>query len=109
MSIALAAHGRADPIDRSWWVSPPAVSGWLVARANDLRCSVWYFNFDYHYMNAGICGGTGWAMVFLALVLAIRMPSIAIFLLGLALMIGHPLLASLLGNSWWWTLLLHSG
>jgi len=23
-------------------------------------------------------------------------------------MIGHPKLASLLGNSWWWTLLLHS-
>ena len=59
-------------------------------------------------MNAGILWGTGWAMALLALVLAIRMPSIAIFLLGLALMIGHPILASLLGNGWWWTMLLHS-
>ncbi len=107
MSIALAAHGR--PIDRSFLVGLVTRGLWLVVLEQTiLRCFGWYFNFDYHYMNAGILWGTGWAMVFLALVLAIRMPSIAIFLLGLALMIGHPILASLLGNSWWWTLLLHS-
>jgi len=107
MSIALAAHGR--PIDRSFLVGLVTRGLWLVVLEQTiLRCFGWYFNFDYHYMNAGILWGTGWAMVFLALVLAIRMPSIAIFLLGLALMIGHPILASLLGNGWWWTMLLHS-
>ncbi len=59
-------------------------------------------------MNAGILWGTGWAMALLALVLAIRLPSIAFFLLGLALVIGHPILASLIGKGWWWTMLLRS-
>ena len=31
-----------------------------------------------------------------------------VFLLGLALVIGHPILASLLGKGWWWTMLLRS-
>jgi uncharacterized membrane protein len=59
-------------------------------------------------MNAGILWGTGWAMVFLALVIALPIPSIWILLLGLALMLGNELLASLPGNSWWWTMLFGS-
>jgi hypothetical protein len=60
---------------RSIWRTPI----WLVAHEQTiLRCFGWYFNFDYHYMNAGILWGTGWAMVLLALVLAIRLPSIGI-------------------------------
>jgi uncharacterized membrane protein len=107
MSIALASHAR--PIDRSFLIGLATRGLWLVALEQTiLRCFGWYFNFDYHYMNAGILWGTGWAMMLLALVLAIRLTPIAIFLLGLALVIGHPILASVLGNGWWWTMLLHS-
>jgi hypothetical protein len=45
---------------------------------------------------------------FVALTLALRIPVIAILLLGLALMVGHALLTSLLGNDLWWTVLLRS-
>ena len=82
---------------------------WLVLLEQTfLRCLGWYFNFDYHYMNAGILWGTGWAMVLLAGVLALGPPSYAIGILGLALMAGHYLLAGLVGSSWWGTLLLRS-
>jgi uncharacterized membrane protein len=107
VSIALAAHGRS--IDRPFLVGLATRGLWLVALEQTLlRCFGWYFNFDYHYMNAGILWSTGWAMVLLTLVLAIRIPTTVIFLLGLALMVGHSLLASLLGNGWWWTMLLRS-
>src|ERR1700736_2797457 len=99
MSVALATRSR--PIDRPFLVGLATRGLWLaVLEQTILRCFGWYFNFDYHYMNAGILWGTGWSMVLLALVLAIRLPAIAIFLLGLALMIGPPILASLLGNGW---------
>jgi uncharacterized membrane protein len=82
---------------------------WLVLLEQTfLRCLGWYFNFDYHYLNAGILWGTGWAMVFLAGTLALRFPSYLIGILGLALMAGHSFLAGPLGSSWWGTLLLRS-
>jgi uncharacterized membrane protein len=107
MSVALAAHRR--PINRPFLVGLATRGLWLVTLEQTLlRCFGWYFNFDYHYMNAGILWGTGWAMVFLALVIALPIPSIWILLLGLALMLGNELLASLPGNSWWWTMLSRS-
>jgi uncharacterized membrane protein len=82
---------------------------WLVLLEQTfLRCLGWYFNFDYHYMNAGILWGTGWAMVLLAGVLALRLPSHLIGILGLALMAGHSFLAGLVGSSWWGIFLLRS-
>jgi uncharacterized membrane protein len=49
---------------------------WLVVLEQTfLRCFGWYFNFDYRFMNAGILWGTGWAMVLLAGVLALCLPS----------------------------------
>jgi len=107
MSVALAAHRR--PVNRPFLVGLATRGLWLVILEQTLlRCFGWYFNFDYHYMNAGILWGTGWAMVFLALVIALPIPSIWILLLGLALMLGNELLASLPGNSWWWTMLFRS-
>ena len=107
MSVALAAHRR--PVNRPFLVGLATRGLWLVILEQTLlRCFGWYFNFDYHYMNAGILWGTGWAMVFLALVIALPIPSIWILLLGLALMLGNELLASLPGNSWWWTMLSRS-
>jgi hypothetical protein len=53
----------------------------IVLEQTLLRCFGWYFNFDYRYMNAGIVWGTGWAMVFLALVLAAKMSPIWVVLL----------------------------
>ena len=82
---------------------------WLVVLEQTfLRCLGWYFNFDYHYMNAGILWGTGWAMVLLAGILALQPPAYLVGVLGLALMTGHSFLAALLGPSWWATLLLRS-
>jgi uncharacterized membrane protein len=107
MSVALSVHHQ--PINRPFLFGLATRGLWLVVLEQTLlRCFGWYFNFDYHYTNAGILWGTGWAMVFLALTLALRIPVIAILLLGLALMVGHALLASLLGNNWWWTMLLRS-
>jgi len=107
MGVALAAHRH--PVNRPFLVGLATRGLWLVTLEQTLlRCFGWYFNFDYHYMNAGILWGTGWAMVFLALVIALPIPSIWILLLGLALMLGNELLASLPGNSWWWTMLSRS-
>ena len=94
MSVALATHRR--PVNRPFLVGLATRGLWLVILEQTLlRCFGWYFNFDYHYMNAGILWGTGWAMVFLALAIALPIPSIWILLLGLALMLGNELLASL--------------
>jgi uncharacterized membrane protein len=107
MSVALAAHRR--PVNRPFLVSLATRGLWLVILEQTLLCCFgWYFNFDYHYMNAGILWGTGWAMVFLTLVIALPIPSIWILLLGLGLMVGNELLTSLPGNSWWWTMLSRS-
>jgi len=70
MSVALAAHRR--PVNRPFLVGLATRGLWLVILEQTLlRCFGWYFNFDYRYMNAGILWGTGWAMVFLALVIAV--------------------------------------
>jgi uncharacterized membrane protein len=107
MSVALASHRR--PIDKTFLVGLATRGLWLVVLEQTLlRCFGWYFNFDYHYMNAGILWGTGWAMVFLALVLAVKMSPIWILILSGALMAGHELLARLVGNGWWSTMLLRS-
>src|SRR5260370_30247943 len=67
---------------------------WLVLLEQTfLRCLGWYFNFDYHYMNAGILWGTGWAMVLLAGCFALRPSSYAIGVLGLSLVAAHSFLA----------------
>ena len=52
--------------------------------------------------------GTGWAMVLLAGVLALRLPSKLIGILGLALMAGHSFLAAAVDSTWWGTLILRS-
>jgi uncharacterized membrane protein len=107
VSVALTASRR--PMDRSFWAGLATRGLWLVVLEQSLlRCFGWYFNFDYHYMNAGILWATGWAMVLLALVLALRVHPIWILFLGMALIIGHGLLALLVGNDWWWTMLLRS-
>jgi uncharacterized membrane protein len=107
MSVALATRSRL--IDAGFLVNLATRGVWLVVLEQTLlRCFGWYFNFDYHYMNGGILWGTGWAMVLLALVLAVRVAPTWILILGLALMFGHQLLASLVGNEWWWTMLLRS-
>jgi uncharacterized membrane protein len=82
---------------------------WLVLLEQTfLRCLGWYFNFDYRFMNAGILWGTGWAMVLLAGVLAWRLPSYAVGILGIALMAGHSFLAPAVDSTWWETILLRS-
>jgi Heparan-alpha-glucosaminide N-acetyltransferase, catalytic len=83
---------------------------WLVVLEQTfLRCFGRYFNFDYRFMNAGILWGTGWAMVLLAGILALRLPSKLIGILGLALMAGHSFLAVAVDSTWWGTLILRSG
>lgn len=107
ISVALASHRQR--IDKAFLVSLATRGLWLVVLEQTLlRCFGWYFNFDYHYMNAGILWGTGWAMVLLALVLAAKMSPIWILSLGLALIVGRELLANFVGNDWWWTMLLRS-
>jgi uncharacterized membrane protein len=107
MSVALASHSR--PLDRTFLLSLATRGIWLVGLEQTfLRCFGWYFNFDYHYTNAGILWGTGWAMVLLALVLAAKIPPLWILLLGLALIVGYEPLANLVGRDWWWTMLLRS-
>jgi heparan-alpha-glucosaminide N-acetyltransferase-like protein len=70
MSVAISAHGQ--PINRPFLLGLASRGLWLVALEQTLlRCFSWYFNFNYHYMNAGILWGTGWAMVFLALTLTL--------------------------------------
>jgi uncharacterized membrane protein len=64
--------------------------------------------FDYRFMNAGILWGTGWAMVLSAGILALRLPSKLIGILGLALMAGHSFLAVAVDSTWWGTLILRS-
>jgi uncharacterized membrane protein len=82
---------------------------WLVLLEQTfLRCLGWYFNFDYRFMNAGILWGTGWAMVLLAGVLALQLPSFFVGVIGLALMAGHSFLAGTVASSWWGTLILRS-
>src|SRR5512138_93973 len=82
---------------------------WLVVLEQTLlRCFGWYFNFDYHYMNAGVLFGTGWAMVVLALVLALRVPAAAIAALGALAIATHAWLATAVGDSGWWTPFLRS-
>ena len=107
MSVALASHQR--PIDRAFLAGLATRGLWLVVLEQTLlRCFGWYFNFDYHYMNAGILWGTGWAMVLLALVLAATIPPVWILSVGVALIVGRDPLANLAGNNWWWTMLLRS-
>jgi uncharacterized membrane protein len=105
ISVALA---RAK--EPRWPLGQLAVRGlWLVLLEQTfLRCFGWYFNFDYHFVNAGILWGTGWAMVLLAGILALRLPSYLVGILGFALMVGHSFLAGAVGSSWWGTLLLRS-
>jgi uncharacterized membrane protein len=105
ISVALA---RAK--EPRWPLGQLALRGvWLVLLEQTfLRCFGWYFNFDYHFVNAGILWGTGWAMVLLAGTLALRLPSYLIGILGLALMAGHSFLGGAAGSSWWGTLLLRS-
>jgi uncharacterized membrane protein len=105
VSVALARSKQAGlPL------SQLALRGvWLVVLEQTfLRCFGWYFNFDYRFMNAGILWGTGWAMVSLAGVLALHLPSKLIGILGLALMAGHSFLAVAVDSTWWGTLILRS-
>jgi uncharacterized membrane protein len=105
ISVALARSKQAGlPL------SQLALRGvWLVVLEQTfLRCFGWYFNFDYRFMNAGILWGTGWAMVSLAGVLALRLPSKLIGILGLASMAGHSFLAVAIDSTWWGTLILRS-
>jgi uncharacterized membrane protein len=97
------------PVDKPFLIGLATRGFWLVVLEQTLlRCFGWYFNFDYHYMNAGILWGIGWAMVLLALVLALRFTPIWILVLGVFLIAGHGLLANLAGHSWWSTMLLRS-
>jgi uncharacterized membrane protein len=104
-SVALA--GSKPPGLR---LSQLALRGlWLVVLEQTfLRCFGWYFNFDYRFMNAGILWGTGWAMVLLAGVLALRLPSYLIASIGVALMATHSFLAVAVDSTWWGTLILRS-
>ena len=82
---------------------------WLVLLEQTfLRCLGWYFNFDYHYMNAGILWGTGWAMVLLAGVVALQIHPYFVGMIGIALMVGHSFLAGMVDASWWGTIMLRS-
>jgi uncharacterized membrane protein len=105
ISVALA---RAK--EPRWRLGQLALRGlWLVLLEQTfLRCFGWYFNFDYHFVNAGILWGTGWALVLLAGTLALRLPYCLIGILGFALMAGHSFLDGPVGSSWWGTLLLRS-
>jgi uncharacterized membrane protein len=107
MSVALAL--RHKPIDKAFLIGLATRGLWLVVLEQTLlRCFGWYFNFDYHYMNAGVLWGTGWAMVLLALALALKLTPIWILVLGFFLMVGHDLLANLAGTSWWSIMLFRS-
>jgi uncharacterized membrane protein len=107
MSVALASYHQR--INKEFLVSLATRGLWLVVLEQTLlRCFGWYFNFDYHYMNAGILWGTGWAMVLLALILAFKVSPIWVLFFGVALVAGHELFANLAGNNWWSTMLLRS-
>ena len=105
--ISVALAGSKQP---GLPLSQLALRGlWLVVLEQTLlRCFGWYFNFDYRFMNAGILWGTGWAMVLLAGVLALRLPAFLIGILGLVLMITHSFLAVAVDSNWCGTLLLRS-
>ena len=105
ISVALARSRQAGLS-----LSQLALRGlWLVVLEQTfLRCLGWYFNFDYRFMNAGILWGTGWAMVLLAGILALRLPSYLVGIVGLALMATHSFLAAGVDSTWWGTLILGS-
>jgi uncharacterized membrane protein len=65
----------------------------VVIEQTALRCLGWYFHFDYHFMNAGVLYGLGLSMVLLAAI--IRLPPLVSLLLGLAIVLGEPVIAAL--------------
>ncbi len=62
----------------------------IVLEQTLLRCFGWYFNFDYHFMNANVLWGIGGSMILLAAF--INLPRLAILLVGLTLISIHDLL-----------------
>jgi uncharacterized membrane protein len=107
MSVALAS--RHKPIDKTFLINLATRGLWLVVLEQTLlRCFGWYFNFDYHYMNAGVLWGIGWAMVLLAFVLSLKLRPAWVLILAIGLIAGRESLAGLTGPTWWSTMLLRS-
>jgi uncharacterized membrane protein len=82
---------------------------WLILlELTFVRCLGWAFNFDYHYVMAGVLWALGWSMICLAGL--IHLPVAAVAAVGIAMIVGHDLLdgirpSSLGSLAWLWKIL----
>jgi uncharacterized membrane protein len=73
----------------------------IIIEQSLLRCFGWYFNFDYHYMNANVLFGIGFSMILLS---AVQYASHRVVLyMGLFIVLSHNLLDLFhVSDSVWW-------
>jgi uncharacterized membrane protein len=96
--------------------SPAELSRFLLVRGlwlillelTFVRCLGWAFNFDYHYLMAGVLWALGWSMIFLAAL--IHLPLAAVAGVGIAIILTHNLFdgvrpSSLGAWAWLWKIL----
>ncbi|MBI2688387.1 MAG: DUF1624 domain-containing protein [Acidobacteria bacterium] len=81
---------RKSPSELSYFLATRGL--WLVfLELTWVRCFGWFFNFDYHYSVGQVIWAIGWAMVFLALAIRLRISAQAIALAGVVVIFLHNL------------------
>jgi uncharacterized membrane protein len=114
-SIFLHAERMKDQRALTGWLM--SRGAWLVVLEFTFLRFAWTFNFDYtHYMLAGVIWMLGWCMILMGVL--VRLPVAVNALVGVILIAGHNLVASIIGDpkvllggslGWFWRILYFGG